>query len=145
MSASILPLDAELDEETRKYCTRYHRDQEAFEKELSSAPVSLDDKKAYDSLFDWEPYEDQRDRSKVTPISCDNYPRVFTILGRTEGWTMSTDMSSNLRSAIFNREQAQKWYQRLPANDPRRSGDKGHENIIKVLKEGEAILLRKDA
>lgn len=132
---------AELDEKTQAYCRQYHRDQEALEKELRDAPVRPEDKKTYDSLFDWKPYADQRGWMKVTPITSGNYPQVFAILSRNKGWTMGPNMAKVLRGAIYNREKAREWYQRLPMNDPRRSEDDGHDNFLKVLKEGEAMLL----
>jgi hypothetical protein len=138
-----LPLGAELDDDTQECCRKYHRDQEAFEKEHRDAPVSPEKKKEYDSLFDWKPYTDSKGRSKITPITCDNYPRVFAILDRDPGWVMGEVMAEKLRGAIFNREKAQEWYQRLPATDPRRGEDGGHRNFIKVLKEGEVILGKK--
>jgi hypothetical protein len=140
-----LPLGAELDDDTQECCRKYHRDQEAFEKELRDAPVSPEKKKGYDSLFDWKPYTDSKGRSKITPITCDNYPRVFAILDCNHGWVMGEVMAEKLRGAIFNREKAQEWYQRLAATDPRRGEDGGHRNFIKVLKEGEAILRKKSA
>jgi hypothetical protein len=140
-----LPLGTELDEDTQYYCYHYNRDQEAFEEKLKHAPMSPDKKKEYDSLFDWKPYLDQKGRSKITPITCDNYPRVFAILNGTPDWVMGEVMAKKLRGAIYNREQAQKWYERLPATDPRRDEDGGHRNFIKVLKEGEAILRKKSA
>lgn len=139
-SLPTLQLGAELDEDTQDYCYQYHRDQEAFEKALRYAPVAPDDKREYDGLFDWKPYTDHKGRSKTTPVTCDNYPRVFAILSRAPDWNMSQEMARKLRGAIFYREQAQKWYQRLPASDPRRDGDGGHQNFIKVLKDGEAVL-----
>lgn len=141
---TLPPLDngAELDEETQECCRQYHRNQEAFEKELRDAPVSPEHKERYDSLFDWKPYTDQRGRSKVTPITCENYPRVFAMLKATKGWTMSDSMAKLLRGAIFNRAKAQQWYRRLPAEDPRRKDDSGHENILRVLRDGEALLLK---
>lgn len=132
---------AELDEKTQTYCRQYHRDQEALEKELYGAPVSPEDKQTYDSLFNWKHYADQRGYIKVNPITCDNYPRVFAILSRTKGWTVGPNMAKVLRGAIYNREKAREWYQRLPMNDPRRSEDDGHDNFLEVLKEGEAMLL----
>jgi hypothetical protein len=140
-----LPLGTELDEDTQDYCYQYHRDQEAFKEKLKQVPVSPDKKKEYDSLFDWKPYTDSKGRSKITPITCDNYPRVFAILDCNHGWVMGEVMAEKLRGAIFNREKAQEWYQRLPATDPRRGEDGGHRNFIKVLKEGEAILRKKSA
>jgi hypothetical protein len=140
-----LPLGAELDDDTQECCRKYHRDQEAFEKEHRDAPVSPEKKKEYDSLFDWKPYTDSKGRSKITPITCDNYPRIFAILDRNPGWVMGEVMAKKLRGAIFNREKAQEWYQRLPVTDPRRGEDGGHRNFIKVLKEGEAILRKKSA
>lgn len=142
-SPTLPPLakGAELDEETHDHCRQYHRDQEVFEEQLRDAPVSPEDKKTYGSLFDWKPYTDQRGRSKVTPITCENYPRVFTILSRTKGWTMSPSMAKALRGAIYNREKVREWYRRLPVDDHRRSEDGGHENFLKVLREGEATLL----
>jgi hypothetical protein len=140
-----LPLGAELDDDTQECCRKYHRDQEAFEKELRDAPVSPEKKKEHDSLFDWKPYTDSKGRSKITPITCDNYPRIFAILDRNPGWVMGEVMAKKLRGAIFNREKAQEWYQRLPVTDPRRGEDGGHRKFIKVLKEGEAILRKKSA
>jgi hypothetical protein len=137
-----LPLGAELDGDIQECCSEYHREQEAVEKFLSSAPVSSKDKEEYDSLFDWKPYTDHNERSKTTPITCDNYPRVFTIISRTPNLALPSGLLENLRGTISKRERAQQWYQRLPATDPRRGEDGGHQNFIKVLK-GEAVLQQK--
>jgi hypothetical protein len=138
-----LPLGAELDGDIQECCSEYHREQEAVEKFLSSAPVSSKDKEEYDSLFDWKPYTDHNGRSKTTPITCDNYPRVFAIISRTTNLALPSGLLENLRGTISKRERVQQWYQRLPATDPRRGEDGGHQNFIKVLKEGEAVLQQK--
>lgn len=135
----------ELDDKTQNFCRQYHRDQEEFEELLSDAPVPGGYKEQFDGLFNWARYTDKKGRSKATPISCDNYPRVFSIVSFIPGWMMPPKMAERLRGAISNREGAQKWYRRLHPADSRRGEDDGHSNIIKVLKDGEALLLKKSA
>lgn len=98
------------------------------------------EKEDFDSLFDWEPFTDKKGYSKVTPISCDDYPRVFVIMSRIPGWVMPDEMAYDLRGAISGREGAQRWYQRFHPDDERRSEDDGHQKIILILKDGRARL-----
>jgi hypothetical protein len=129
-----LPLGAELDEEMQEYYEQYHRDQEFFEKFIFYTYLPWQDEKEYKGLFDWEPYIDRNGRSKVRPITCDNYPSVFAILDRQPGWVMGPKLAKSLRGAISNREEVQKWYQRLPVIDPRRGKDGGHQNFTMYSK-----------
>lgn len=56
---------------------------------------------------------------------------------------MPNDMANALNRAISSRGAVQAWYQHLPEGDPRRIKDKGHRNIIKILKDGKALLEHK--
>jgi hypothetical protein len=123
-------------------CDRYHAHQEEFETELYSTPVSAADKAEFQSLFDPKSFIDkQTRRAKSNRIPKHNYACVFKIVKNTPGWQPSATLAKALRSTISGHEEAQKFYQRLPASDSRRDNDEKHQDIIDVFKKGEAMLL----
>jgi hypothetical protein len=121
--------------------SQYHQDQRSLEKQLyacrTSIPVGKD---LFESFFNWD-VSDGLGRKKAAPIACKNYPRVFEIVRRIPGYTIDPKMVETLESSITKREEAQKFYQRMPIDDPRRMEDDGHQNMIDVLKAGKAMLL----
>jgi hypothetical protein len=123
-------------------CDRYHADQEEFETELLSTPVSAAEKAEFQTLFDSKSFIDkQTGRAKCNRIPRQNYSRIFKIVKNTPGWKPSATLAKALKGTISGREEAQEFYRRLPASDSRRDNDEKHRDIIDVFKKGEAMLL----
>jgi hypothetical protein len=123
-------------------CDRYHADQEEFETELLSTPVSAAEKAEFQTLFDSKSFIDkQTGRAKCNRIPRQNYSRIFKIVKNTPGWKPSATLAKALKGTISGREEAQEFYRRLPASDSRRDNDEKHQDIIDVFKKGEAMLL----
>lgn len=123
--------------------SQYHQDQRSLEKQLYACRTSIPvGSHVFESFFHWD-VSDGLGRKKAAPIACRNYPRVFGIVRRIPGYTIDPEMVETLESNITKREEAQKFYQRMPIDDPRRVEDDGHQNMIDVLKAGRAILLGK--
>jgi hypothetical protein len=137
------PLEASSNRALQDVVSQYHQYQRALEMQLyacrTSMPVGRD---LFKSFFNWDVVDGLK-RKKATPITCKNYPRVFEIIRRTPGYKIDLEMVETLKSNISKREEAQKFYQRMPIDDPRRGEDDGHQNMIDVLKAGEAMLLSK--
>ena len=113
--------------------SQYHLDQKLLEKQLYACRHSmLVPADRFESLFNHDIY-----RKQCWCISLKNYPRVFEMIGRISVSETDTQIAETLRSVISGREEAQKFYQSLDASD------EGHQNMIDVLKAGEAVLLWK--
>jgi hypothetical protein len=87
------------------------------------------DKTEFEALFDWKAFTDRQGRAKFNRIPKQNYQRVFKIVKSTPGWEPSATLAKALRGTISGREEAQKFYHRLPASDSRRRADDVHQGI----------------
>lgn len=90
----------------------------------------------FESLFNW--------KVKAKHISKLNYPRVFDIIRSIPDYRFDRKLAETLERTIEFREKTLKHHQSLPVYDQchSKTGDSGHQDMIKVLKDCQAKVLK---